>query len=125
MIEYSISSVTMSSLMAMSLPFFLARVAVRPAGLTCIPAPYAEMSTCDPGVSPRESRSALGSRTRPPESIVARMGLHYHCNPTVREPPPDIDAYLLRRLQITIYVLGWMCQTCSYRQCQPVRVGDE
>ena len=45
MIEYSISSVTVSSLMAMSLPFLSTTVAVRPAGLTCTPEPYAEIST--------------------------------------------------------------------------------
>ncbi len=58
--------------------------AVRPPGMMVIPPPYAETSTVEPGVRPRESRRALGSRIRPPESIVASMGTGYHLVPMLR-----------------------------------------
>ncbi|MCU1477307.1 MAG: hypothetical protein JWQ64_2000 [Subtercola sp.] len=58
--------------------------AVRPPGVTCIPPPYADTSTLEPGARPNASRRLLGRRSRPPESIVASMGLAYHSNPTNR-----------------------------------------
>lgn len=77
-----ISSVTTVSALATRRPsLFRTSRAERPPGTICNPGPYAEMSTVEPGVSPNASRSCLGTKMRPPESITASMGPWYQRNP--------------------------------------------
>src|SRR5579872_6080516 len=83
----SISAKTTASSISVSLaetrtPFSSTRRAVRPAGTTCTPAPYGEMSTVVPGCSPSESRIDFGSTIRPAWSMIASMGKRYHPVPT-------------------------------------------
>lgn len=73
-----ISSVTTVSALATRRPSLLRTSrAERPPGTICKPGPYAEISTVEPGVSPNASRSCLGTKILPPESMTASMGLGY------------------------------------------------
>src|SRR6516165_6926214 len=58
--------------------------AVRPAGTTCAPAPYGEMSTLVPGSKPSASRMGLGKTIRPAWSMTVSMGKRYHRIPNKR-----------------------------------------